>query len=171
MAIWMWMMLLIIISQRLGELVIAKNNEKWMKERGGIELGEGHYKWFIILHVFFFVSLFFESTLYNQVNRSLNYLLLFLFIVTQLGRVWCIASLGRFWNTKIIILPNVTLIRNGPYKYVKHPNYIIVGMELLIIPLMFGSYITAIVFPVLHYILLRVRIPKENKALESVTLN
>src|SRR5699024_11471028 len=137
-------------------------------ERGGIEHKEEHYKWLILIHTLFFISLIFESTL-NSLN--LNYMLILLFIITQVGRIWCIIALGRFWNTKIIILPNVTLIRNGPYIYVKHPNYIIVGMELLIIPLMFGSYITAIVFPVLHYILLRVRIPKENKALESVTLN
>lgn len=171
MAIWMWVLIFVIISQRLIELVIAKNNEKWMKERGGIEHGEGHYKWFIMIHTLFFISLIIESTMNNRIDFTLNYTLFFIFIITQLGRIWCILTLGRFWNTKIIILPNVTLIRNGPYKYVKHPNYIIVGVELIIIPLLFGTYITAIIFPVLHYILLRIRIPKENAALESVTLN
>jgi|SRR5690625_1492349 len=162
-----WILIFIIICQRLIELIIAKRNEKWMKERGGIEHKEEHYKWLILIHTLFFISLIFESTL-NSLN--LNYMLILLFIITQVGRIWCIIALGRFWNTKIIILPNVTLIRNGPYKYLKHPNYVIVGMELIIIPLIFGAYITAIIFPILHYTILRIRVSKENAALESVTL-
>lgn len=170
MAIWMWFLLAVIIGQRLVELKIARRNEKWMKERGGVEHGENHYKWFIILHILFFLSLIMESVLSNGVNVNLNYGLLSLFLLTQLGRIWCILSLGRFWNTKIITLPNVTLIRKGPYRYVKHPNYLIVGMELVIIPLIFGAYITAILFPILHFTLLRVRIPKEDAALERISL-
>ena len=92
-----------------------------------------------------------------------------LFIVLQTLRIWCIVSLGRFWNTKIIVLPRVALIKKGPYKYVDHPNYIIVGMELFVIPLLFGAYVTTFVFPILHLILLKIRIPKETEALSMLS--
>lgn len=164
---WMLTLLLIIIGQRLVELMIAKRNERWMLARGGIEKGAEHYKWFVLLHGLFFISLSFEAAIYNRDYFELNYVLLFLFIAAQLGRIWCIYTLGRFWNTKIIVLPRVALIKKGPYKYVKHPNYIIVGIELFIIPLLFGAYITAFVFPILHILLLKIRIPKEEKALNA----
>lgn len=165
MAPWLWLLILFIVIQRLVELKIAKNNEAWMKKRGGIEVGQKHYKWFIVVHALFFISIIVEGSVTGVKDHALNYLLIPLFIVTQLGRVWCIQSLGKFWNTKIITLPGVALIKRGPYKYVKHPNYIIVAAELIIIPLIFGAMITAIVFPLLHALLLRTRIPSENKAL------
>jgi len=161
----MWILFVCIIMQRLVELVIAKNNEKWMKERGGIETGKKHYKWFVIVHCLFFLAIYLEVYFYGRDEFAVNYLLLSVFLVTQFIRIWCIVSLGRFWNTKIIILPRVALIRKGPYKYVKHPNYIIVGIELLVIPLLFGAYLTAVVFPIIHLILLKIRIPEEEEAL------
>lgn len=167
---WMWVLIFFIIGQRLIELVIAKNNEKWMKDRGGIEAGGDHYKWFIFLHVLFFISIMLETlTKPEHEITNFNYVYFTVFFAAQLARIWCIYSLGRFWNTKIIILPRVALIRKGPYKYVKHPNYIIVAVELFIIPMLFGAYITALLFPFLHIILLRIRIPAEEKALASTT--
>ncbi|HLR79939.1 MAG TPA: isoprenylcysteine carboxylmethyltransferase family protein [Bacillota bacterium] len=165
---WMWVLLTAIICQRLIELAIAKQNERWMRERGGIEKGEEHYKWFVILHGVFFLSLLCE-TLISNVQVTFNYFLFVIFLTTQIARVWCIQTLGKFWNTKIIVLPRVALIRKGPYKFVKHPNYIIVAIELFIIPLLFGAYITALVFPILHGLLLRIRIPQEEKALNNAT--
>jgi methyltransferase len=165
MPIYMWMILLLIIIQRLLELRIAKSNEAWMKQRGGVEKGEDHYKWFIIVHTLFFVSLLAEALLNNQQTFKFNYLLFLLFLLTQIGRIWCITSLGKFWNTKIIISPQFSLVKEGPYKYVKHPNYIIVGIELMVIPFLFNAYITGIVFPILHILLLTIRIPAEEKAL------
>src|SRR5699024_10756054 len=148
MATWMWVLLIIIICQRLGELIVAKKNERWLKERGGVEYGEEHYKWFIILYIsyflcllldklfnymfcillliFFFLVLLIEMMVNYKVDYSINHILMAVFILTQIGRVWCIYSLGRFWNTKIITLPGTNLIKKGPYKYMKHPNYVIV---------------------------------------------
>lgn len=171
MPIWVWFFIGFIICQRLVELMIAKQNEQWMRERGGIEQGANHYKWFIILHILFFVSIFTEISMNGFVDLQVNYFLLFLFACTQIGRVWCIYTLGRFWNTKIIVLPGVSLIKKGPYKYVKHPNYIIVAVELLIIPMLLGAYITMIIFPILHILLLWIRIPSENKALDKKVLS
>lgn len=161
----MWMILLIIIIQRLLELRIAKSNEAWVKQRGGVEKGEDHYKWFIFVHTLFFVSLIAEALLNNQQTFKFSYLLFLIFLLIQIGRIWCITSLGKFWNTKIIISPQFSLVKKGPYKYVKHPNYIIVGIELMVIPFLFNAYITGIVFPILHILLLTIRIPAEEKAL------
>lgn len=157
---------ILIIIQRIVELYIARRNEQWMKAHGGIEKGKEHYKWFFILHSFFFLSILFEVLLRQKTSMELNTYLFSIFLLTQLARVWCIQSLGRFWNTKIIVLPNVALVRRGPYKYIKHPNYVIVGIELFIIPLLFGAYYTAIAFPIFHLILMRIRIPLEEKALK-----
>lgn len=156
-----------LIGQRLIELFIAKRNEHWIKRRGGVEIGDKHYKWFIVLHTLFFISLIVESIVRNNLYIQLNFALFILFIILQIGRVWCIYSLGRFWNTKIIVVPNVHLIRSGPYRYLKHPNYVIVAMELIVIPLLLMAYLTAIIFPLLHILLLMVRIPSENRALNE----
>jgi methyltransferase len=165
MPVYLWILLIGIIVQRLVELVIAKRNELWIIERGGIERGKEHYKWFIIVHTLFFCSLLLEITLLDFSQFKLSIPLFFIFMVTQFFRIWCIQSLGKFWNTKILILPNHTLISKGPYRFIKHPNYIIVGIELFIIPLLFGAMITATLFPILHLLLMTVRIPAENKAL------
>lgn len=157
--------ILLIIVQRLVELVIAKRNEKWMMNKGGIEYGKRHYKLFIYLHTVFFISLIMEVLINKFQFPKLNVLLILIFIATQIVRIWCIQTLGRFWNTKIIVLPKVIVLKKGPYKYMRHPNYLIVGLELLIIPLLFGAIVTAIVFPILHIFLLMIRIPKEEKAL------
>ncbi|MFD2045822.1 isoprenylcysteine carboxyl methyltransferase family protein [Ornithinibacillus salinisoli] len=171
MTTWMWILIICIICQRIVELFIAKSNEKWMKARGGVERGEEHYKWFIYLHGLFFITTVVEVMINGRPSHQLNYFLFFIFIVAQFGRIWCIYSLGRFWNTKIIVLPRVALIRKGPYKYVKHPNYIIVAIELFTIPMLLGAYFSAIIFPILHILLLKIRVPSEEKALTKATLS
>ncbi|HLS34990.1 MAG TPA: isoprenylcysteine carboxylmethyltransferase family protein [Bacillota bacterium] len=161
-------LLIFIALQRITELMIAKRNEQWMKKRGGIERGKEHYKWFVIVHTLFFLSILLEVDLRDYSGFKINLLLLTIFVLLQIARVWCITSLGRFWNTKIIILPSELLVEKGPYKYVKHPNYIIVGLELFFIPLLFNAYVTALIFPILHLLLMTIRIPIENKALAEV---
>ncbi|WP_077621781.1 isoprenylcysteine carboxyl methyltransferase family protein [Sediminibacillus massiliensis] len=165
MNLWMWGLLLFLVVQRLAELAVARSNEKWIKSKGGYEEGAGHYKWFVIVHSLFFIFLLVESLLRHPGGVALDYRLFILFILAQLFRVWCITSLGRFWNTKILILPGADLVAKGPYKMMKHPNYVIVGIELFIIPLLFQAYLTAVLFPIIHLLLLVIRIPEEEKAL------
>jgi len=154
--------LLFLFMERLTELYIASDNEKWMRQHGGVEVGASHYKYFILLHCMFFLSMTVEV---QSIVVEWNISYVFLFFIAQIGRVWCMTSLGRFWNTKVIILPNVICIQKGPYKYMKHPNYVIVFIELFTIPLIFGAYRTAMIFPLLHLLLLCVRIPVEERAL------
>ena len=164
--IFFYLIITFIICQRLVELYIAHKNEKWMLARGGIEVGNEHYKLFILLHVTFFIILIYEvHNIVTAQSVAFNIYFFFLFVIAQIGRVWCIVSLGKFWNTKIIVLPKVVMIKKGPYKYMKHPNYLIVFVELFTIPAMFGAYITAILFPILHLLLLTIRIPAEDRAL------
>lgn len=162
-----YVLLFFVLCQRIFELYIARNNERWMKERGGIELGRSHYKWFIVLHSLFFIGLILEYQLkvVNEWFVTVQPIFLFIFLLAQIGRIWCIYSLGRFWNTKIIVLPKVSLIRKGPYRWFKHPNYIIVFIELISLPLSFNLYFTAFIFPFLHLLLLTIRVPLEEEAL------
>ncbi|WP_404452806.1 hypothetical protein LG329_01435 [Virgibacillus necropolis] len=169
MTTWIWVLLAVVICQRLIELVIARKNEEWMLRQGGVERGAEHYKWFVAVHALFFISIIVECLLRNNPIESINYFLFSIFILTQLARVWCITSLGKFWNTKVIILPGASLRTTGPYNYIKHPNYLIVGIELFVIPLLIGAPITAITFPLVHiFLLIKWRLPIEDKALADI---
>jgi methyltransferase len=154
-----------LVTQRLVELWIARNNERWMKQRGAIEVGKEHYPLMILLHMSFFLGLFFEVQFFERGLSTFWHILLLLFILTQFLRIWALTSLGRYWNTKIIILPNSLIVKKGPYKFIRHPNYIIVVIEILIIPLLFQAYWTALVFSVLNAWMLAIRIKVEERAL------
>lgn len=167
--IGVYVFICVIIVQRIGELVIAKRNEQVMKKRGGIEVGEEHYFLFIVLHVSFFISLLIETYVREAGFATILAGLLWgLFLFTQLLRIWSIKSLGNYWNTKIIIIPHEERITTGPYKFLNHPNYLIVGVELFVIPLMVQAYYTALLFPLLHILLMFIRIPAENRALSRL---
>lgn len=159
----------VIIIQRLLELLIAKRNEKWMKGQGALEFGRGHYQVMVMMHSLFFVVLLFEKITFNRTVSPLWPFLLIIFVFAQLVRVWALTSLGRYWNTKILVLPNVEVIRKGPYRYIKHPNYLVVSIELLVIPLLFGAYFTVCLFTLMNVIMLSIRIPAEERALTELT--
>ena len=102
----------------------------------------------------------------NRQFNNYSVILFAVFIITQLIRYWAIASLGKYWNTRIFVVPGLNLVTNGPYKYIRHPNYIAVIIEIAVIPLIFSCYITAIVFSILNLVTLRRRISIEENALK-----
>lgn len=159
-----YLILIIVISERAMEFYIARKNEEWMKQRGGIEVGEKHYPLFIIVQACFFFSFILEV---HSIERIFIPSLFFLFLILLLGRIWCIIALGRFWNTKVIVVPNVIRMKRGPYRLFRHPNYAILILETLTLPLMFGAIKTAILFTCLQFALLFVRIPCEERALRG----
>jgi methyltransferase len=159
----------IVTCQRLVELMIARRNEKWMKAQGAKEFGRKHYHLMVWMHILFFTSLCFEKLAFNRQVSSFWPFLLFFFIIMQGIRMWVLASLGKFWNTKIIVLPNVEVVKKGPYRYIKHPNYFVVSVELLVIPLLFQAYATAVFFTLFNFFILSIRIPLEEKALKELT--
>lgn len=159
-----------VIIQRFIELVVAKNNENWSKNHGAVEFGSEHYKYIIALHVLFFISLIVEYCLDPELINGWQ-ILFAIFLCAQILRYWSLFSLGKRWNTKILVIPNAPPVRKGPYRYMKHPNYIVVAIELLTIPFIFGAYITAFVFSILNFILLYFfRIPQEEQALQFFRL-
>ncbi|MBD8068157.1 isoprenylcysteine carboxyl methyltransferase family protein [Bacillus sp. PS06] len=158
-----------LLVQRLVELYIAKKNEAWMKANGAYEVGEEHYKYIVGIHILFFLSYFIEVYQKGTQFSSWFPFLMTMFVLTQLIRIWIIKSLGRYWNTKIIILPNKEIITRGPYRFLRHPNYVVVVIELMLIPLIFNAYLTAILFSILNLIILSIRIPAEEEALIKLT--
>ncbi|WEG17291.1 isoprenylcysteine carboxyl methyltransferase family protein [Alkalihalophilus pseudofirmus] len=158
-----------VIIQRLIEVVIANQNAKWMKNQGGYEAGGEHYKYIVALHAFFFVALLIEVSSVQAGGVKWSLIPLVVFLIAQIGRVWALSSLGRFWNTRIMILPGAKVVAKGPYRFMRHPNYVIVTLELLALPLIFQAYWTAIVFSLLNAVILRVRIKEEERALKEAT--
>lgn len=158
-----------IIFQRLTELLIAKNNEKWMIKKGAIEFGRGHYRVMVGMHILFIICLCFEKLLFNRGLSPFWPAIFGIFIMAQMLRIWIITSLGRFWNTKIIVLPHFSVVRKGPYRFLRHPNYVVVSLELIVVPLLFNAYATAVFFTAINGIMLAIRIPEEEKALISLT--
>ncbi|WP_163100940.1 isoprenylcysteine carboxyl methyltransferase family protein [Peribacillus alkalitolerans] len=161
--------LLFILLQRAIELGIAKSNEKWMKKNGGVEFGQTHYIWMIAMHTLFFISLYTEVSILQKSPSKGWPLLLIIFILAQFIRVWALYSLGRHWNTKIIVIPNVNVIKKGPYRYVRHPNYAIVAMEIAVVSLLFNAFFTFVLFSIANAIMMYVRIPLEEQALRTLT--
>ena len=157
--------ILLIIIVRIGELLLSKRNEKWLLTHGAIEYGSGHYPYIVALHASFFISLVIEYCSRHNTSYSLEFLILYLLVLVC--KAWVILSLGKFWNVKIYHIPNVPLVKNGPYKFIKHPNYILVVTEIAIIPLIFHLYYTAVIFSILNAIVLCIRIREENKVLQE----
>ncbi len=161
--------IVILIVQRLGELQLAKRNYKWAFERGGFELGREHYKWMWTLHTFFFISMLIEYKILNPTMPTWAIYPLILFILAQALRMWAILSLGTYWNTRIVVIPGTVLQAKGPYRWIRHPNYLAVIIEIASIPLLFGLYITATLFTLLNAIMLmyRIRVEEEGLALHT----
>ena len=152
-----------VILLRVGELILSNSNGKWLLQNGAVEFGSKHYPFIVILHVLFIISLIIEYNTKQTISFSI-YLLIFYFSLIVF-KAWVILSLGKFWNTKIYHIQNFPLIKKGPYHYFKHPNYLIVIAEIVVIPLIFHLYFTAITFTLLNAIILYVRIKEENKAM------
>jgi methyltransferase len=149
--------------QRLYETSHAAKNTRALLARGALEVGRRHYPLFVLLHGGWLVSI--ALALPNPPTIHLAPLLLFLLL--QAGRIWVIASLGPYWTTRIITLPGAPLVRRGPYRFLRHPNYLIVTGEIATLPLVFGEIWVAIVFTLLNAALLSWRIHVENAVLAA----
>lgn len=164
-----YLFLVLLIIQRLFELRIARHNHRWIVSQGGYEVGKEHYKWLVLLHIFFICSLLIEYLYRSPSPPPWWWLPLWLFLLAQVGRYWTIRSLGSFWNTRILVLPHAHLDLKGPYRYIRHPNYLVVIIEILTFPLIFGLYITALLFSFLNLCMILYRISIEEKALAEAT--
>jgi methyltransferase len=150
-----------IILQRILELLISGKNEIWLRSKGAIEYGQGHYPFIILLHVSFLVSLVVEYVFRNQPPLDIFYILIYLILIV--AKTWLVSSLGKYWNTKIFRIRGNPPVKKGLYKYFKHPNYFIVVCEIIVIPMILDLYYTACLFTVLNAVILTVRIRDENR--------
>ena len=159
----------LVATQRLLELVLARHNERKARVKGAVERGREHYPFIVALHSLWLVSTLVEGVLRGPEFPTLWPVPLALFLLVQPLRYWAIFSLGESWNTKILIVPGAKLVRRGPYRYLNHPNYMVVVVEILTFPLIFGAWVTALVFTALNAILLYIRIREENRALAELS--
>jgi len=158
---WPQIVVLAVAAQRLGELLYAQRNTRRLLAAGAQEIGAGHYPLFILLHGGWLVAIFIAVPADAPVDRWL----LALFVLLQIGRLWIVATLGRFWTTRIITLPGQPLVKRGPYRFSRHPNYLVVTGEIAILPLAFGAWIIALAFSLANAALLWHRISVEERAL------
>lgn len=162
-----WALLLIVGLQRLAELRVAGRNARWARAQGGYEVGGGHYILIVSVHLLWFLGMAGEilSGATPPVWWPLPALL---FLLAQVLRYWSIRSLGRHWNTRIWVIPGKKPVLRGPYRYIRHPNYLAVIAEILALPLLLGAFWTAAVASLLNLlVLLGVRIPAEERALAA----
>jgi methyltransferase len=155
-------------GERIGELVTSKRHAAWAFSRGGVESGRGHFPAMVALHTGLLVGALAEAWLLGRpFIPLLGWPMFAIALLCQAGRIWIIRSLGQQWNTRIIVVPGLPLSRRGPYRWgFPHPNYVLVAVEGIAIPLIHTSWITAVVFTILNAILLLgFRIPAEDRAL------
>jgi methyltransferase len=151
----------LVAIQRLAELVLARRNETRLLARGGVEHGRDHYPLFVLLHGAWLVAMLLQL----RADQTVHSLWLALFLLLQAGRAWVIASLGPFWTTRIITLERAPLVRRGPYRWVRHPNYWIVAGEIIALPMALDQPGTAVVFTLLSAALTFWRIRIEDRIL------
>lgn len=164
-----WATILLVIIQRLSELGLAQRNARIIKDRGGFEVGAGHYKYIVAVHALFFLALVTEVHWSSAPMPDWWFIPFSIFLAAQGFRIWVIRSLGIFWNTRIYILPHSEPVRRGPYRFLRHPNYAVVAVELLTLPLTFGATYTAFLISALNLLVLSHRIAVEEHALREHT--
>ncbi len=155
------LLLVFVTLQRLAELVWNRGNEAGLRARGAVEAGRGHYPIMVVLHGLWIVALW----VYGW-DRPLVWPWVAAYVLLQAGRAWVLATLGRRWTTRVFVVPGETLVRRGPYRFVSHPNYVVVALEIFILPLAFGLWLAALVFGMANLALLGWRIRVENEALQ-----
>jgi len=158
----------LVALQRLVEVWYSRRNERRLRARGAVEWGAGHYPLMVGLHALWLASTLVEGLLRGPEIPVWWPVPLVAFLLVQPLRYWAIVSLGTNWNTRVLVVPDSRLVRSGPYRYFPHPNYVVVAVEILMFPLIFGAWITAIVFSILNAALLFVRIRTENRALQDL---
>ena len=152
--------LLAVTLQRLGELWLSRRNTTRLLAKGAREHSPGHYPLIVAVHAAWLIALWLLA-----LDRPVDGFWLAMFVAVELARVWVLASLGERWTTRIIVLPKTRLVRRGPYRFVDHPNYLVVVAEIVVLPLVFGLWKVALIFSLLNAAILMIRITAENTAL------
>lgn len=163
MRVAIYIILALVALQRLIEVVYAERNTRALLARGAVEIGRAHYPLIVSLHAAWLITI----VLVLPRGATIHWIPLAIFILLQAARVWVIATLGPYWTTRIITLDAAPLVRKGPYRFVRHPNYLVVAGEIAALPLAFGELNVAIVFTLLNAAVLAWRIREEDAALRT----
>ncbi|MER6513453.1 isoprenylcysteine carboxylmethyltransferase family protein [Nonomuraea sp. NPDC001636] len=169
---WYLVLIVLVGLERLAELVVARRNAAWSMARGGVVTGRGHYPWMVALHTGLLVCAPLEVAVAGRpFVPALGWPMLAVVVAAQALRWWCITALGPRWNTQVIVVPGLPLVRRGPYRlgWLRHPNYVAVAAEGLALPLVHTAWLTALAFTLLNAALMVVRIRCENAALTLAT--
>jgi methyltransferase len=156
-----YIILALVVVQRLVEIVYAERNTRALLARGAVEIGRAHYPLIVVLHAAWLTAI----VLFLPADATIHWLPLVLFVALQIARVWVLVTLGPYWTTRIITLEGAPLVRTGPYRFVRHPNYLVVVGEIAMLPLAFGEFWIAITFTILNAVMLAWRIRQEDFAL------
>ena len=154
------LILALVTLQRVGELWLANRNTRRLLSQGAREHAPGHYPLIVAVHALWLATLWWFG-----LDRPLDIFWLAMFVIVEIARIWVLASLGPRWTTRIIVLPEAPLVRRGPYRFVNHPNYLVVVAEIVVLPLVFGLWPVALLFSALNAAALAIRIRAENAAL------
>jgi methyltransferase len=159
---WPIVILALVTLQRLCELVIARRNTSELIAQGGREVGAAHYPIIVIFHAAWLLGLWYFAR-----GQAVNWFLIIVFATLQGLRLWVLVSLGARWTTRIILLPEKPLVVNGPYRYIRHPNYAVVASEIFVLPLAFGLHWFSLVGGFINLCILAYRINVEDSALST----
>jgi methyltransferase len=164
------LLVLAVSVERVAELVVAQRHLRWARARGAIEAGRAHYPYLIVLHGALLLGCVTEVwALDRPFFVWLAVPMLVLLAASQALRWWCISTLGPQWNTRVVVVPGMPLVRTGPYRWLRHPNYVAVVTEGLALPLVHTAWVTALLFTVLNAAVLTMRIRCENQLLAQVS--
>ncbi|BBY38677.1 hypothetical protein MMAN_28110 [Mycobacterium mantenii] len=161
-----YLLVLAVALERVVELVVSTRNARWSFAQGAKEFGRSHYPVMVAIHSALLLGCLVEPwALHRPFIGWLGWPMLAVVVASQALRWWCITTLGRRWNTRVIVLPQAPLVRQGPYRWLHHPNYVAVVAEGVALPLVHTAWLTAAVFTLANAALLRVRLRVENSAL------
>lgn len=160
--IWAWVIIVFVALQRLAELPYAERNTRALVAQGAIEIGHAHYPYIVAVHVAWLIAI----VLALPSPPVIHAIPLAVYVVLQVLRAWTLISLGPYWTTRIITLPGVPLVKRGPYRFTRHPNYMIVVAEIAVLPLVFGEWEVALIFSIINAVVLFFRIREEERALD-----
>ncbi|TDD17319.1 hypothetical protein E1218_28160 [Kribbella turkmenica] len=163
---WYVVLVVLVGLERVAELVVSLRNARWSFAQGGVESGRGHYPFMVVLHTGLLAGCLVEAA-HRPFIPALGWTMFAVVLLSQGLRWWCITVLGRQWNTRVIVVPGLHLVARGPYRWLRHPNYVAVVAEGIALPLVHTAWITALVFTLLNIPLLAVRIRAEEAALTS----
>ena len=166
---WYVGLVAVVVVARGVELAVSERNRRWSLARGGVESGAGHYPVMVLLHTGLLAGAVIEVLALDRPFLPwLGWPMLALLVASHALRWWCISTLGRQWCTRIVVVPGLSAVTSGPYRFLRHPNYLAVVLEGVALPLVHTAWVTAAVFTVANAALLRVRVAAEERALRSL---